>query len=184
MVRRGGCFRIPHRELSAAAGGANRRRGDRGEEKPPHDHFPGGIAVPSPGEAKGCLTCSSVRRSDWCVSCVRKMTRGEARFGGLETRFDLFIWQRNTARTANQSRLQVVAVQWPVLSCMLEHNKQSRLRAEQACVSLGWFFCATVPQIRNTCCPVVCLLLRMFTLLSTRLEQPESIARESWMIYL
>lgn len=80
---------------------------------------------------QGCRTCSSVRRSDWCVCCMCKWLLKETRSSW--TFRDLLICQSNTAYrllVINQGcRLFLWIGLW--LS-MLENNKQSRLQAKQA----------------------------------------------------
>lgn len=62
LVRHGGCFRIPQRAVSRSA---SWRGGPSRLWRNLLSHSQGNNG-PAPGET-GCLTCSSVRRSDWCV---------------------------------------------------------------------------------------------------------------------
>lgn len=93
LVRRGGCFRIPHRAVSRGAcwrGGLSRLC---------RNLFGHSLRNKRPiAREQGCLTCSSVRRSDWCVSSHLWMTpfrRDALEFGDS----GIYWFGRETKRT-------------------------------------------------------------------------------------
>lgn len=96
---------------------------------------------------RGCLTCSSVRRSDWCVSCFCKwlvscLQKRRARVGDLG--IYLFIWQTTQRITANQSRSSLADYSYAVACHILQAGKQQAIKVTRqgkqrayGCVCLG-----------------------------------------------